>query len=37
VHIARLRAKLAGLAVEIDTVRGTGYRLTAHADAGSES
>jgi two-component system OmpR family response regulator len=27
VHIARLRAKLAGLAVEIETVRGMGYRL----------
>lgn len=30
VHIARLRAKLAGLAVEIETVRGMGYRLAHH-------
>jgi DNA-binding response OmpR family regulator len=27
VHVARLRAKLAGAGVAILTVRGTGYRL----------
>jgi DNA-binding response OmpR family regulator len=31
VHIARLRAKLAGLATEIETVRGMGYRLVVRA------
>ena len=28
VHLARLRAKLAGLSVRIETVRGVGYRIT---------
>jgi DNA-binding response OmpR family regulator len=29
VHLARLRAKLAGAGVRIETVRGVGYRITA--------
>jgi DNA-binding response OmpR family regulator len=29
VHLARLRAKLAGGAVRIETVRGVGYRIVA--------
>ncbi len=29
VHLARLRAKLAGLGVRIETVRGVGYRIIA--------
>ncbi len=29
VHVARLRAKLSGAGVRIETVRGTGYRLVA--------
>ena len=28
VHLARLRAKLAGAGVRIETVRGVGYRIT---------
>jgi DNA-binding response OmpR family regulator len=27
VHLARLRAKLAGAGVRIETVRGVGYRI----------
>jgi two-component system response regulator TctD len=29
VHLARLRAKLIGSAVRIETVRGVGYRMVA--------
>ena len=29
VHLARLRAKLAGAAARIETVRGIGYRIVA--------
>ncbi len=29
VHVARLRAKVAGSRAQIETVRGTGYRLVA--------
>jgi DNA-binding response OmpR family regulator len=29
VHLARLRSKLAGASVRIETVRGVGYRITA--------
>ena len=28
VHLARLRSKLAGAGVRIETVRGVGYRIT---------
>ncbi|NND48649.1 MAG: winged helix-turn-helix transcriptional regulator, partial [Rhizobiales bacterium] len=30
VYVGRLRKKLAGSVVRIETVRGVGYRLTAH-------
>jgi DNA-binding response OmpR family regulator len=29
VHVARLRAKLAGAGVRVETVRGVGYRIVA--------
>ena len=29
VHLARLRSKLAGAGVRIETVRGVGYRIVA--------